>query len=284
MPDDNTKLNTAENSDNSDGNIGKIPARIAVYDNMRSIPRIVELIYNNISDFINETAQKTYNLSHEIGGRIPYTIIKEIIENLIHADFKEVVITILESGDHIIITDQGPGIEDKEKAFLPGYTSATNKMKEYIRGVGSGFPIVKETITFSGGSIDVKDNIRKGTVISLKLVQPEKSEQIKETEIKTIDGAPAVIPGEDKKIITDDIDKFDHKALSDRQKKILFVILELEEAGPSTIASELGFSLSTSYRELIYLEKNKLLTSSSNGKRKLSKKGVKCLEYYSNNI
>ena len=284
MPDDNTKLNIADNSDASGGNLGKIPARIAVYDNMRSIPRIVDLSYNNISDFINETSQKTYNLSHEIGGRIPYTIIKEIIENLIHADFKEVVITILERGDHIIITDQGPGIEDKEKAFLPGYTSATTKMKEYIRGVGSGFPIVKETITFSGGSIDVKDNIRKGTVISLKLVQPEKSEQIKETGIKTIDGALTVIPSEDKKIITDDIDKLDHKVLSDRQTKILFVILELEEAGPSTIASELGFSLSTSYRELIYLEKSKLLTSSSNGKRKLSKKGAKFLEYYSNNI
>ena len=284
MPDDNTKLNIADNSDTFNGNIGKIPARIAVYDNMRSIPRIVDLNYNNIPDFINETSQKTYNLSHEIGGRIPYTIIKEMIENLIHAEFKEVVITILERGDHIIITDQGPGIEDKEKAFLPGYTSATTKMKEYIRGVGSGFPIVKETITFSGGSIDVKDNIKNGTVISLKIVQPEKSEQIKETGAKTIDGAPAVVPGEDKKIITDDIDKFDHKVLSDRQKKILFVILELEEAGPSTIASELGFSLSTSYRELIYLEKNKLLTSTSNGKRRLSKKGVKFLEYYSNTI
>jgi len=284
MPDDNTKFNIAENPDTFNGNIGKIPARIAVYDNMRSIPRIVDLSYNNIPDFINETSQKTYNLSHEIGGRIPYTIIKEIIENLIHAEFKEVVITILERGDYIIITDQGPGIEDKEKAFLPGYTSATTKMKEYIRGVGSGFPIVKETITFSGGSIDVKDNIKNGTVISLRILQPEKNRQIKEPEPRTIDEAHAVVPGEDKKIITEDIDKFDHKVLSDRQKKILFVILELEEAGPSTIANELGFSLSTSYRELIYLEKNKLLTSSSNGKRKLSKKGVKFLEYYSNTI
>src|SRR3972149_9074851 len=142
---------------------------------------------NNIHNFINETSQKTYNLSHEIGGKIPYTIIREIIENLIHADFKEVVITVLDSGNHIIVTDQGPGIEDKEKAFLPGYTSATSKMKEYIRGVGSGFPIVKETITFSGGSIDVKDNIRKGTVISLKLGSLDKNDQMKDTEIKIAD-------------------------------------------------------------------------------------------------
>ncbi|HEY4695898.1 MAG TPA: ATP-binding protein [Candidatus Hydromicrobium sp.] len=284
MPDENTKLNNIPNSDNPNGNIESIPVRIAVYDNMRSIPRIIDLSFNNINNFINETSQKTYNLSHEIGGKIPYTIIREIIENLIHADFKEVVITVLDSGNHIIVTDQGPGIEDKEKAFLPGYTSATSKMKEYIRGVGSGFPIVKETITFSGGSIDVKDNIRKGTVISLKLGSLDKNDQMKDTEIKIADELPPVVIEDDKKILTDSIDKFNNKILSDRQKKILFVILELEEAGPSTIASELGFSLSTSYRELIYLEKNKLLISSGSGKRKLSKKGINYLEYYSNNI
>ncbi len=284
MPDENTKLNNIPNSDNPNGNIESIPVRIAVYDNMRSIPRIIDLSFNNINNFINETSQKTYNLSHEIGGKIPYTIIREIIENLIHADFKEVVITVLDSGNHIIVTDQGPGIEDKEKAFLPGYTSATSKMKEYIRGVGSGFPIVKETITFSGGSIDVKDNIRKGTVISLKLGSLDKNDQMKDTEIKIADELPPVVIEDDKKILTDSINKFNNKILSDRQKKILFVILELEEAGPSTIASELGFSLSTSYRELIYLEKNKLLISSGSGKRKLSKKGINYLEYYSNNI
>jgi len=258
-----------------------IPVRIAVYDNMKSIPRIVNLNFNDINNLINQTAQNTYSLSHDAGGKIPYTIIKEIIENLIHADFKEIVITILDSGDHIIISDQGPGIEDKEKAFMPGYTSATRKMKEYIRGVGSGFPIVKETITFSGGSIDVKDNIKSGTVISLKLESSEISQKPQEL-ISDAAGEPA--SNVELKPPADGLDKFDCKTLSERQKKILFVILELEEAGPSTIARELNFSLSTSYRELIHLEKIKLLTSSKSGKRKLSKKGIKHLEYYSNNI
>jgi hypothetical protein len=283
MSDDNTKTNNISNSGSPNEITVNIPVRIAVYDNMHSIPRIVDLSFNDINNFINETSQKTYNLSHEIGGRIPYTIIKEIIENLIHADFKEVVITVLDSGNHIIVSDQGPGIEDKEKVFLPGYTSATSKMKEYIRGVGSGFPIVKETITFSGGSIDIKDNIKKGTVISLKLGSPEKSEKTQNPDIKLTAELPPD-GEEEKKTQVDSIDKFNDKILSDRQNKILFIILELEEAGPSTIARELGFSLSTSYRELIYLEKNKLLTSSNSGKRKLSKKGIKYLEYYSNNI
>lgn len=283
MSGDSTKLNNNSSPGNPTRNIMDIPVRIAVYDNIRSIPRIIDLNFNDINNFINETSEKTYNLSHEIGGRIPYTIIKEIIENLIHADFKEVIITVLDSGNHIIVTDQGPGIEDKEKAFLPGYTSATSKMKEYIRGVGSGFPIIKETITFSGGSIDVKDNIKRGTVISLKLGLTEKSEEVQDSGSKPAAEMPPDTESEEK-TQTDSLDKFNGKILSDRQKKILFVILELEEAGPSTIAKELGFSLSTSYRELIYLEKNKLLIPSGSGKKRLSKKGMKYLEYYSNNI
>ena len=283
MSGDSVKLNNNSSQGNPNRNIVDIPVRIAVYDNMRSIPRIIDLNFNDINNFINETSEKTYNLSHEIGGRIPYTIIKEIIENLIHADFKEVIITVLDSGNHIIVTDQGPGIEDKEKAFLPGYTSATSKMKEYIRGVGSGFPIIKETITFSGGSVDVKDNIKRGTVISLKLGLTEKSGEVQDPGSEPAAELPSDTESEEK-TQTDSLDKFNGKILSDRQKKILFVILELEEAGPSTIAKELGFSLSTSYRELIYLEKNKLLIPSGSGKKRLSKKGMKYLEYYSNNI
>lgn len=281
MSDSNNTLKNNTDTADINYNAVDITVRIAVYDNMKSIPRIVDLNFKDISNFIDQTTQKAYSLSHDAGGKIPFTIIKEIIENLIHADFKEVIITILNNGNHIIVSDQGPGIEDKEKAFMPGYTSATRKMKEYIRGVGSGFPIVKETITFSGGSIDVKDNIKSGTVISLKLESEEISRQPKDLNSIKANEKPAVA---DLKTSIDSTDKSVFKSLSDRQKKILFVILELDEAGPSTITKELNFSLSTSYRELIQLEKSKLLTSSKSGKRRLSKKGIKYLEYYSNNI
>jgi len=259
-----------------------IPVKIALYDNLRSIPRVVDSTYNNISDFINDTSQKAYSLSHEMGGKVPYTIIREIIENLIHADFKEVIITIMSNGNHIIVSDQGPGIDNKDKALLPGYSSATSTMKEYIRGVGSGLPIVRETITFSGGSIDITDNISQGTVISLKIDSDESSPGISispQTELSE------PVPDElEKKLSAGVFEELNNKLLSERQKKILFLILELEESGPSTIAEELGFSLSTSYRVLIFLEKKKLLSSERSGKRRLSKKGLKYLEYYSNSL
>lgn len=291
--------------------------RIAIYDNLRSLPRIVDLRFDNIPDFINKTTEEVYALSHTQGGKIPYTILKEIIENLIHADFKEVIITILNNGNKIMISDQGPGIFEKEKAVLPGFTSATSEMKRFIRGVGSGLPIVNETIAFSGGILDIKDNLKNGTVVTLSIgtdtaddfvdlsinrlpesnITKPASGQYHEQDLKTARNTEAV-PGTGneplagnsnavsvkKQPVLKPSDEYLLKKLSMRQMKILFLVLELEEAGPSKISKELGFSLSTSFRELSYLESEGLLKTYSSGKKRLSKKGTKYLEYYSNNF
>ncbi len=280
-----------------------ISGRIAIYDNMKSIPRIIDFSYGSIRGFLDEVPQKTYHFSHELGGKIPYTIIKEVVENLIHADFNEVIITIMQNGNHIVVSDQGPGIIEKEKALLPGYTSATKSMKKYIRGVGSGLPIVKETIFFSGGSVDIADNIQKGTVVSLRidnenvintvLAQGDRGDLsfarpgdvlIKETKQDAEQKTNAPVPKKDKTVEKQAGEDFDNLKLSLRQIKILSLVLELDETGPSKIAKELGFSLSTSYRDLISLEEAGLLRMTGSGKRQLTDMGKKYLEYYLNNF
>lgn len=280
--------NIIEPDDTSNTQIKTSPAagspivgKIAIYDNMRSLPRMINAEFKTIDSFISETPQKIYALSHEIGGGIPYTIIKEVIENLIHANFREIAITILNNGNHIIVSDQGPGVEDKKKAFLPGYTSATADMKKYIRGVGSGLPIVKETITFSGGSVEITDNIKNGTVVSLKL-NPPAPDNSRENTSAAADTHKTPAYSNQAANVDPFVQKY--KPLSLRQNKILFLIQELEECGPSKVAKELGFSLSTSYRELLFLEKQKLLTTTTPGKKKLSQKGIKYLDYYLNNF
>lgn len=280
-----------------------ISGRIAIYDNMKSIPRIIDFSYGSIRGFLDEVPQKTYHFSHELGGKIPYTIIKEVVENLIHADFNEVIITIMQNGNHIVVSDQGPGIIEKEKALLPGYTSATKSMKKYIRGVGSGLPIVKEAIVFSGGSVDIADNIQKGTVVSLRidnenvintvLAQGDRGGLsfvrpgdilIKETKQDAEQKTNAHVPKKDKTVEKQAGEDFDNLKLSLRQIKILSLVLELDETGPSKIAKELGFSLSTSYRDLISLEEAGLLRMTGSGKRQLTDMGKKYLEYYLNNF
>ena len=293
-----------------------ILVRIAVYDNFTSIPRIIDLRHDSINDFIDITTEKIYRISHDQGGKIPYTIIKEIVENLIHAQFSEVIITIINNGNQIMISDQGPGISDIEKAMLPGFTSATREMKNFIRGVGSGLPIVKETISFSGGTIDIKNNMNKGTVVILKINNNEPSagdfsiisggssdakknltekEPVNNSD-KTASSVENLAASSDEREHSLNFDRreeflknsipeeYSSLKLSLRQIKILYLTLELEESGPSIITKELGFSLSTSFRELSYLEKEGLLKTFSSGKKRLSKKGFKYLEYYSNNF
>ena len=61
----------------------------------------------------------------------------------------------------------------KERAFLPGFSTATDDMRRYIKGVGSGLPIVKECMSFSGGTVTVEDNLDRGTVVTLQLDRAE---------------------------------------------------------------------------------------------------------------
>lgn len=144
-------------------------ARIALYDDLRSAPRIIEIQPTNTTDFIENLASKIYEQAKMAGGTIPYTVIREVSENFIHARFREIIVSILDSGNTIRFADQGPGILNKEKAKLPGFTSAIEPMKRYIRGVGSGLPIVKEYLDFSHGSISIEDNLGTGAVVTISL-------------------------------------------------------------------------------------------------------------------
>ncbi len=148
-------------------------ARIALYDDLRSAPRITEIQPASTAEFIENLASKIYEQSKMSGGAIPYTAIREVSENFIHAKFTEIIVSILDEGNTIRFADQGPGISQKDKAQLPGFTSAIEPMKHYIRGVGSGLPIVKEYLDFSHGSISIEDNLGTGAVVTLSLKSHE---------------------------------------------------------------------------------------------------------------
>lgn len=143
--------------------------RIAAYDTPSSIPRVIEVSNSDITALIAEASDIAYSLSHEKGGRIPYVVIKEIVENLIHADFTDAVITISSTGDTIRVSDHGPGIADKTRCFLPGFTTANARLRKYIKGVGSGLAIASESMALMGGQVIVEDNLSGGSVVTLEL-------------------------------------------------------------------------------------------------------------------
>jgi len=236
---------------------GKV--RIAVYDDLKVSPRLIEVSAADYDELIGALSTKVYQLAQEKGSATPFTVIKELVENLLHARFKEVTISILNDGS-IKISDQGPGISNKEKALEPGFTTATAPLKRYIKGVGSGLPIANEAMKFVGGNLLIEDNLSKGTVITLK--PPAAKQKQMEKPVK-----PEV---KEKEV--------PFYQLNERQKKVLFLIMEYGAVGPSQVAKELLISLSTAYRDLSFLESLGLLQPDKQGKRCLTSTCIERLD------
>jgi hypothetical protein len=89
--------------------LGPEAPRIAIYDTLTSPPRVIVVEAADLPALIASLAEKTYHYCREQGGQIPYTVLQELMENLLHALFRDVVITILDNGQTIRISDHGPG-------------------------------------------------------------------------------------------------------------------------------------------------------------------------------
>ena len=147
------------------------PARIAIYDDAAAAPRVVEIEPQEVRPYLEEITAAVSRLAREQGGTIPFMVIREIVENFIHAYFIEPTVSILDGGNTIRFADQGPGIANKDLALEAGMTSADEHMKRYIRGVGSGFPTVQQYLEMAGGKLVIEDNMNRGTVVTVTLDQ-----------------------------------------------------------------------------------------------------------------
>ena len=235
-----------------DAPLGLEAPRIAIYDTLTSPPRVITIEEKDLPALIASLAEKTYHYCREQGGQVPYSVIQELIENLLHAYFRDVVITILDNGQTIRISDHGPGVDDKDRAFQPGFTTATAYQRQIIRGVGSGLPLARESLQFLRGILTVEDNLGGGAVFTIKLPSATEAPP-----------APAGVP---------------EVKLTTRQTKVLVLLMELGSAGPTAIAKELGFSPATVFRELVVLQDMGLIHSLGDGKRALREEGLRLLE------
>ena len=147
-------------------------ALIAVYEAPGAAPRVEHIDPAPCGEFIEAIATRVHQLTGEAGGDLPYTVVREVAENLIHAGFAEPVISILDHGTTVRFADQGPGIAEKDRAVLPGYTTASGSMKSYIRGVGSGLPIVRDFLSVTGGALQIEDNLGCGSVVTITSRSP----------------------------------------------------------------------------------------------------------------
>ena len=239
-----------EESKESVSILARTRARIAVYDDFLSAPRIVDIEPAPIAQFIEAIASQTYELAQKAGGSVPYTVIREITENFIHANFKECTVSVLEKGSVIRFSDRGPGIMKKDLVLKPGFTSATEEMRHFIRGVGSGFPIVREYLNYSKGNLTIEDNVDTGCVITVTVNQP----------------VPIPEPIEDsaENSILELVSELDQ-----REKDTLLFLLEEGLAGPTELSNSLNTSVATAHRVLAKLEEKGLIEQHRGSKKRI---------------
>lgn len=151
------------------GDMVQNPARIAVFDDPAAAPRVIVIQPKDVRSYLEEVTATVTKLAKEQGGRISFSVIREVVENLVHAYFIEPTISILDGGNTIRFSDQGPGIAEKDRALEYGTTSATEEMKRYIRGVGSGLPYAQQYMEDHGGTLTIEDNISSGTIVTISM-------------------------------------------------------------------------------------------------------------------
>lgn len=250
-------------------------ARVAVYEAAGAAPRVEDIAPAPVAEFIEAISARVYQLTREAGGHLPYTVVRELAENLIHADFAEPVISILESGSVVRFADQGPGISNVDRALLPGFTTARGEMKAFIRGVGSGLPIVRDFLSLSGGSLLIEDNLGAGAVVTVCAGSPSGPLRAggQAFNMSSLPSSSSSSPPEE--VLPPPTSSAPPLSirLSTRQKQVLALVLESGAAGPSLVAKELGVAVSTAYRDLASLEEVGLISAES-GKRAVTELGL----------
>jgi anti-sigma regulatory factor (Ser/Thr protein kinase) len=199
-------------------------------------------------------------------GGVPEEALRELIENLIHAQFRGVVISVLEDGNLVRVSDKGPGIEHKDRAFEFGFSGATPDAVQEIRGVGAGLGIARAAAERAGGTVTIEDNIGGGTVATVSV--GEAADEVPSDENLASRPAP-------QRKYPDAVPKMN---ISERQQKALITVLECGEVGPSTVADRLEISVSTAYRDLSVIEEHGLVASVESGKRVITPLGRDLVE------
>ena len=234
-------------------------ARIAVYDDLSAAPRVVVVEPKDTRSYLEEITATVTKLAHEQGGQIPFMVIREVVENLIHAYFIEPAISILNDGNTIRFADQGPGIKEKDRALEYGTTSATEEMKRYIRGVGSGLPYAQQYLHDKGGTLTIEDNIASGTIVTIEMPQaPRQAAAVQAfgatAPVQEVPQQPAV-------------------TLSERGQLVVDYLGAHESVGPKELVETYGRSQATWTRELQTLEAMGVVAKRGGQKRYLTDAG-----------
>ena len=244
-----------------------VGVRIAVYPRAGE-PEITEAAAAGPGSATPKFTRLVVQKVEELGGEVPEEAVREVMENLVHAGYRGVVVSILEDGNVVRVSDKGPGIADKGRAIEFGFSGATPEALREIRGVGAGLGMARAAAGKVGGTLNIEDNLGGGTVVTISVRGERAAEEKAEPKAEPPRRPP-------QRRYPDGVPRMN---ISERQQKVLLTVLECGEVGPSTVAEILEISVSTAYRDLSVLEEHGLVMAEDSGKRIISPLGRDLVE------
>ena len=216
-----------------------VRARLALYGAPGEPPVVEELADADAAVLIERLCDAVADRSP-----LPAPAVREVVENLVHAGFRDATVSVLDGGALVRVTDHGPGIPDPARALTPGFSGAGPQERELVRGVGCGLPLARDLMAAAGGSLQIAVNLGGGTAVTLALAPPAATPP------------PAEAP------------------CSEAAREILALLLEVGAATPETLAHELRRPRAECGRELALLQHRALVIREAGGARRLTDAGA----------
>ena len=103
------------------------------------------------------------NVDQQVIKRIVVALYEAEVNVVAHAYNGMMEVEIDQDRISLVLTDQGPGIPDIDKAMEEGYSTATPEVREMGFGAGMGLPNIKKNVDV----LKIKSEVGKGTVVQM---------------------------------------------------------------------------------------------------------------------
>lgn len=125
----------------------------------------------NGGDFVNagESSIRIRTILKEIGidaaiiRRVAIAAYEAEMNVVMYAELGKMHFLVTPARIHLTVKDKGQGIENIERAMQPGYSTATEEMREMGFGAGMGLPNIRK----NADVFNISSTVGKGTTLKL---------------------------------------------------------------------------------------------------------------------
>lgn len=104
---------------------------------------------------------KKIGVSPEIVKKTVVALYEAEVNIVAHAYRGDIFVSLEDDRVTIVLSDEGPGIPDIDRAMQKGYSTASPKVREMGFGAGMGLPNIKN----NSDILNIKSEVGKGTTI-----------------------------------------------------------------------------------------------------------------------